>query len=84
MFIGEQPGDEEDRKGRPFVGPAGRLFDRALEEAGIDRSTVFVTNAEKHFKFEERGKRRLHKKPRMSEASATRWNIKCSSTISKR
>jgi uracil-DNA glycosylase len=70
VFVGEQPGDEEDRQGRPFVGPAGRLFDRALEEAGIDRSHVFVTNAVKHFKFEERGKRRIHKKPSVSEARA--------------
>ncbi len=70
VFIGEQPGDEEDRQGHPFVGPAGRLFDRALEEAGIDRSQVYVTNAVKHFKFEERGKRRIHKKPSASEAKA--------------
>jgi uracil-DNA glycosylase len=70
VFIGEQPGDEEDHRGRPFVGPAGRLFDRALEEAGIDRAHVYVTNAVKHFKFEERGKRRIHKKPSMSEARA--------------
>jgi uracil-DNA glycosylase family protein len=70
VFIGEQPGDEEDRKGRPFVGPAGRLFDRALEEAEIDRATTYVTNAVKHFKFEERGKRRLHQKPRLSEVQA--------------
>ncbi len=70
VFIGEQPGDEEDHQGRPFVGPAGRLFDRALEEAGIDRSHAYVTNAVKHFKFEERGKRRIHKKPSMSEARA--------------
>jgi uracil-DNA glycosylase len=67
VFIGEQPGDEEDRRGRPFVGPAGRLLDRTLEEAGIDRSTTFVTNAVKHFKFEERGKRRIHKKPTAAE-----------------
>jgi len=70
VFVGEQPGDEEDHQGRPFVGPAGRLFDRALEEAGIDRSQVYVTNAVKHFKFEERGKRRIHKKPSASEARA--------------
>lgn len=70
VFIGEQPGDEEDRKGRPFVGPAGRLFDRALEEVGIERTAVYVTNAVKHFKFEERGKRRLHQKPRGSEIRA--------------
>jgi DNA polymerase len=72
VFVGEQPGDEEDRMGRPFVGPAGRLFDRALEEAGIDRSVVYITNAVKHFKFEERGKRRLHKKPSGSEIKACR------------
>jgi uracil-DNA glycosylase family protein len=72
VFIGEQPGDEEDKTGRPFVGPAGHLFDRALEEAGIDRSNVFVTNAVKHFKFEERGKRRLHKKPGARETLACR------------
>jgi DNA polymerase len=72
FFIGEQPGDEEDRAGRPFVGPAGRLFNCALEEAGIDRADVFVTNAVKHFKFEERGKRRLHKKPSVGESNACR------------
>ncbi len=72
VFIGEQPGDEEDRSGRPFVGPAGRLFDRALTEAGIDRATVYVTNAVKHFKFEERGKRRIHKKPSAAESRACR------------
>jgi uracil-DNA glycosylase family protein len=72
MFIGEQPGDEEDRLGRPFVGPAGRLFDRALQDAGIDRSEVYITNAVKHFKFEERGKRRIHKKPSNSEVKACR------------
>jgi uracil-DNA glycosylase len=72
VFIGEQPGDEEDRQGRPFVGPAGRLFDRALQEAGIDRSAVYITNAVKHFKFEERGKRRIHKKPSSAESKACR------------
>jgi len=70
VLIGEQPGDQEDRQGHPFVGPAGKLLDRALEEAGIDRSQVYVTNAVKHFKFEERGKRRIHKKPRASEVQA--------------
>ena len=70
VMIGEQPGDEEDRKGHPFVGPAGKMLDRALEEAEIDRTDVYVTNAVKHFKFEERGKRRLHKKPRASEIHA--------------
>lgn len=63
MFVGEQPGDEEDRQGRPFVGPAGRLFDRALEEAGVGRDKAYVTNAVKHFKFTQTGKRRLHQKP---------------------
>jgi DNA polymerase len=72
VFIGEQPGDDEDRLGHPFIGPAGRLFDRALKEAGIDRSDVYITNAVKHFKFEERGKRRIHKKPAASEVRACR------------
>ncbi len=63
MLVGEQPGDEEDRQGRPFVGPAGRLLDRALAEAGIDRAETYVTNAVKHFKFAPRGKRRLHQGP---------------------
>ena len=72
MLIGEQPGDAEDLSGHPFVGPAGRLLDRALAEAGIDRRTVYLTNAVKHFKFEPRGKRRIHKKPRVSEVAACR------------
>src|SRR4030088_3358139 len=72
MFVGEQPGDREDRTGSPFVGPAGLLLDRALVEAGIDRSEAYVTNAVKHFKWEPRGKRRIHKKPRMSEIKACR------------
>ena len=72
MFVGEQPGDQEDRQGAPFVGPAGALLDKALEEAGIPRSEVYVTNAVKHFKWEPRGKRRIHKKPRMSEIKACR------------
>src|ERR1700728_1973957 len=72
VFIGEQPGDEEDRQGHPFVGPSGKLLDRGLEEAGIDRSQVYVTNAVKHFKFEERGKRRIHKKPNSVEIRACR------------
>jgi uracil-DNA glycosylase family protein len=63
MFVGEQPGDREDRAGHPFVGPAGQLLDRALDEAGIDRSKTYVTNAVKHFRWEARGKRRIHKKP---------------------
>jgi uracil-DNA glycosylase len=70
MLIGEQPGDREDREGHPFVGPAGQLLDRALETAGIDRTTVYVTNAVKHFKFEPRGKRRIHKKPNAEEIRA--------------
>jgi len=70
VLIGEQPGNDEDLKGHPFVGPAGKLLDRALEEAGIDRGEVYVTNAVKHFKFEERGKRRIHKKPKASEIEA--------------
>ena len=72
MFVGEQPGDQEDRAGRPFVGPAGKVFDRALAEADVDRSGVYVTNAVKHFKFEPRGKLRLHKKPNASEIDACR------------
>jgi len=73
MFVGEQPGDQEDLAGRPFVGPAGALFDAALEKAGIDRSTVYVTNAVKHFKFVLRGKRRIHDKPNVGEITACRW-----------
>jgi DNA polymerase len=72
MFVGEQPGDQEDKAGRPFVGPAGRLLDRALEEAGIDRSSAYVTNAVKHFKWEAHGKRRIHAKPSWSEVAACR------------
>src|ERR687891_1563149 len=72
MFVGEQPGDREDREGRPFVGPAGRLLDEALEEAGIDRSLAYVTNVVKHFKWTARGKRRIHAKPSWSEIAACR------------
>jgi uracil-DNA glycosylase len=72
MFVGEQPGDYEDRAGRPFVGPAGRVFDDALAEAGIDRSVTYVTNAVKHFKWEARGKRRIHQKPNWAEMTACR------------
>jgi len=72
MFIGEQPGNEEDLTGKPFVGPAGRLFDNALEEAGIDRKQTYVTNVVKHFKWEPRGKRRIHKKPNAQEIAACR------------
>jgi len=72
MFVGEQPGDQEDRAGRPFVGPAGRLLDDALEAAGIDRSSTYVTNAVKHFKWQARGKRRIHQKPNWTEITACR------------
>jgi uracil-DNA glycosylase family protein len=72
MFVGEQPGDQEDKAGRPFVGPAGRLFDEALEDAGIDRTQVYVTNVVKHFKWRARGKRRIHQKPNWSEIAACR------------
>ena len=72
MFIGEQPGDKEDLAGRPFVGPAGALLDKSLEEAGIDRTKVYVTNVVKHFKWEPRGKRRIHKKPNGVEITACR------------
>jgi len=75
MFVGEQPGDQEDLAGRPFVGPAGQLFDAALEKAGIDRATVYVTNAVKHFKFVPRGKKRIHSKPGAGEIEACRWWI---------
>jgi uracil-DNA glycosylase len=72
MFVGEQPGDYEDREGRPFVGPAGQLLDRALEEAGIDRRLAYVTNVVKHFKWQARGKRRIHQKPNWAEMTACR------------
>ena len=72
MFVGEQPGNEEDLAGRPFVGPAGKLLDRALADAGIDRRRVYVTNVVKHFKWEPRGKRRIHAKPNASEIAACR------------
>jgi uracil-DNA glycosylase len=70
MLVGEQPGDQEDLSGKPFVGPAGKLLDRALEEAGIDRKRVYVTNVVKHFKWTGRGKRRIHEKPNQTEISA--------------
>jgi uracil-DNA glycosylase len=73
LFVGEQPGDQEDLAGRPFVGPAGQLFDRALGDAGVDRKAAYVTNAVKHFKFERRGKRRIHSKPDAGEIEACRW-----------
>src|SRR4051794_37157489 len=75
MFVGEQPGDQEDLAGRPFVGPAGAVFDAALEKAGIDRRAVYVTNAVKHFKFVLRGKRRIHNKPDAGEITACKWWI---------
>ncbi len=73
MLVGEQPGDLEDRAGRPFVGPAGRLLDRALQESDLDRGKVFVTNVVKHFKHEQRGKRRIHKQPSRYEVQQCRW-----------
>ena len=73
LFVGEQPGDQEDLAGKPFVGPAGRIFDAILEEAEIDRLKTYVTNAVKHFKFEPRGKRRIHSKPNAGEVQACRW-----------
>lgn len=72
-FVGEQPGDQEDVEGRPFVGPAGRLLTRAMGEAGIDRAKSYLTNAVKHFKYEQRGKRRLHQKPTAGEVKHYRW-----------
>jgi uracil-DNA glycosylase family protein len=75
VFVGEQPGDQEDLAARPFVGPAGQLFDAALDKAGIDRSTTYVTNAVKHFKFVQRGKKRIHAKPDTAEIEACRWWI---------
>lgn len=75
LFVGEQPGDQEDLAGRPFVGPAGEVFNAALEEAGIDRGDTYVTNAVKHFKFVLRGKRRLHQTPDRAEVEACRWWI---------
>jgi DNA polymerase len=72
LLVGEQPGDQEDREGEPFVGPAGALLDKALADAGLPRDEVYLTNAVKHFKWEPRGKRRIHKKPRISEIKACR------------
>ena len=73
VLVGEQPGDREDLAGRPFVGPAGQLLDRALADAGVDRARVYLTNAVKHFKFEPRGKRRLHKRPNAYEIERCKW-----------
>ena len=70
VLVGEQPGDQEDRRGKPFVGPAGRILDEALEDAGIDRADVYITNVVKHFKFQPRGKRRIHKRPAAAEIAA--------------
>ncbi|BCG84243.1 uracil-DNA glycosylase [Mesorhizobium sp. 113-3-9] len=75
IFVGEQPGDQEDLAGKPFVGPAGKVFDSILDDAGVDRQKVYVTNAVKHFKFEPRGKRRIHSKPNAGEVQACRWWI---------
>ena len=72
VFVGEQPGDQEDLQGKPFVGPAGKLLDKALDDAGIDRTQVYLTNAVKHFKWTARGKRRIHQKPNWSEVAACR------------
>src|SRR2546421_7559223 len=83
MFVGEQPGDQEDRAGKPFVGPAGKLFDEALETAGVDRSTVYVTNAVKHFKWQARGKRRIHQKPNWTEMTACRPWLEAELTVVK-
>lgn len=73
MFVGEQPGDKEDLAGKPFVGPAGHVFDEVLAEAGIERSSIFITNAVKHFKFAPRGKKRLHKRPNAREIESCKW-----------
>ena len=81
MLVGEQPGDQEDLAGKPFVGPAGRVLDRALEAAGIGRAEVFVTNAVKHFKHEMRGKRRLHKRPNAYEIERCRWWLEAERAI---
>jgi len=83
MFVGEQPGDKEDLSGHPFVGPAGALLDKALAEAGIDRKTVYVTNVVKHFKWEPRGKRRIHKKPNGAEITACRPWLEAEVTVIK-
>ena len=77
MLVGEQPGDQEDKQGHPFVGPAGRVLDQALELAGIDRSTLFSTNAVKHFKYRMRGKRRIHQRPNAGEVAACRRWLEC-------
>ena len=81
MFVGEQPGDQEDRAGRPFVGPAGRVLDEAMVEAGIDRRKAYVTNAVKHFKWQARGKRRIHQKPNAFEQAACRPWLEAELTV---
>jgi DNA polymerase len=81
VFVGEQPGDQEDLAGRPFVGPAGEVFDRALKEAGIARETVYVTNAVKHFKYEPRGKKRIHQRPNAGEIQACKWWLERELTV---
>ncbi len=81
MLVGEQPGDQEDRQGHPFVGPAGRLLRQAMAEAGLDMAAVYVTNAVKHFKNEPRGKRRLHKRPDAGEIEACRWWLEAERTF---
>jgi len=83
VFIGEQPGDQEDRQGAPFVGPAGEVFERALAEAGLEREKLYVTNAVKHFKFEQRGKRRIHQTPRATELNACRPWLEAELTLIK-
>jgi DNA polymerase len=83
MMVGEQPGNDEDLAGHPFVGPAGRMLDRAIADAGLDRKRVFVTNAVKHFKFEPRGKRRLHKRPNAYEIERCKWWLDIERTIVK-
>jgi uracil-DNA glycosylase family protein len=81
MFVGEQPGDQEDLTGKPFVGPAGKLLDRAMEEAGIDRSLAYVTNVVKHFKWQARGKRRIHQKPNWAEMTACKPWLEAELTV---
>jgi DNA polymerase len=83
MFVGEQPGDQEDKAGKPFVGPAGKILDKALEAAGINRKDVYVTNAVKHFKWEPRGKRRIHKKPNQLEINACKPWLEAEVSVTK-
>ncbi len=81
MMVGEQPGDQEDQTGSPFTGPAGRILDRALDEVGLKRRSVYLTNTVKHFKYERRGKRRIHQRPRTDEIKACRWWLDLELTI---